>query len=218
MLVVVATLPMQQETPVAIPGADTSVETAVERAQAQLAAVDGRIEIEPGSVGLRIERLAHLYVLGVEDRTHLDEGDAEILRIHELTEAPEPWLAATLTAYAGAYEVVRAKHASWPFHKLGHANRGLADLDAAVQAEPRDATIRYLRLMSCYPLPFFFSRGESVTEDSQTLASLLAEGDHALPASRVRIMGEFLLERASLEPELARRLALAIESTTEGAQ
>jgi predicted lipid carrier protein YhbT len=184
-----------------------SVATAVERSGAALPALEHGIEHMPRSMPLRLQRLHHLYVLGVIQRSCLDEGDAEIERIRQEEASADLGLAATLSAYAGAYEVVRAKHAGWPFHKLSHVKRGLSQLDAAVRARPPEARIRYLRLTSCFPLPFFFKRGSSVSEDAEVLATLLADGEVSLPPDEAMSMVTFLLDEAQLEAGLEARLS-----------
>nr|HOX53239.1 hypothetical protein [Fibrobacteria bacterium] len=68
---------------------------------------------------------------------------------------------------------VAAKHALWPPRKLEHLERAAPLLDSAVARSPNHPEIRYLRLMSCYYLPFFFGRKASVEEDFRALARLL---------------------------------------------
>src|SRR5215217_8461973 len=70
-----------------------------------------------------------------------------------------------LTAYAGALEVVEARHGFWPRERMDPLKRGLPLLDSATAREPGNSEIRYLRLTSCYYLPFFLGRKGSVKED-----------------------------------------------------
>lgn len=193
-----------------------SVRAAVARAEVLLSAVDERLRDDPSSVPLRLERLRHLHVLGVERRAYLDEGDAEIARVRALSPHPDLWLAATLTAFSGAFEVVRAKHATWPPTRLSHVKEGLRRLDTAVQAQAGDPEIRFLRLTSCVPLPFFFNRGDSVREDARALAALLTSGQHSLSDDALVTMATFLLDEVELEGSLRQRIAALLAAGAVG--
>ena len=190
---------------------EAAIEVSVVEARRALPALDHGIAHDPYDVSLRLERLGILHVIGVEERPYLDEGDAEIERIRILSDQEDMALHATLTAYTGAYEVVRAKHANWPFHKLGHVKDGLGYLDLAVRARPDDPVIRFLRLTSCAPLPFFLGRGDTVQEDARALAALLVEGGSGLSEARRTEMIRFLLDRTDLEADL--RLGLSSMDT-----
>lgn len=203
----------QQEAPPLSPDTEAAIAASVDAARAALPELDHRIEHQPQALDLRIEKLGLLYVLGVEDRSYLDQGDAEIERVRSMEPTDDLATAAILSAYAGAYEVVRAKHANWPFHKLGHVKDGLKQLDAAVLARPEDPRIRFLRLTSCVPLPFFIGRGDSVTEDTQALATILVDGDHSLSEDRAQEMASFLLDRTDLEGDM--RVSVAAIATPD---
>ena len=205
-----------QEAPPQASDTEAAIAASVEAARVALPELNHRIEHQPQALDLRIETLGLLYVLGVEDRSYLDQGDAEIERVRDLQPTDDLATAAILTAYAGAYEVVRAKHANWPFHKLGHVKDGLKQLDAAVMARPEDPRIRFLRLTSCVPLPFFIGRGESVTDDTQALATILVAGDHSLSEESAQEMATFLLHQTELEGDMRVSVASVAAPTYPG--
>lgn len=159
-----------------------------------------------------LERLRAMYFLSVEDRSWV--GSAwELLENLEgrLTEgAPEGVI---LEAYRGALEVVRAKHARWPPTKLSHLREGVGILDRLVEEEPVNLEVRYLRLVSCYYLPFFFKREESVREDFRVLVAELPRHPEAFSPAVYRGVVEFVLDKG--EPA-ERDRALLREAVTPG--
>lgn len=145
-----------------------------EREVADLERVDAAIKAHPDSFALRFERLRILHVLAVGDEDRIRTGEEELRRLSRWSGHPpgDP----LFQAYRGAFQVIRAKHAPWPPRKREHLKAGLPALDSAVAARPGDIRIRYLRLVSCYHLPFFIGRKASVREDFSALARLLPEG------------------------------------------
>jgi hypothetical protein len=72
--------------------------------------------------------------------------------------------------------------------------------------EPRDVEIRYLRLTSCYYLPFFLGRKFSVKEDFRMLAEQLPLQAERFPARWVFAIADFVLKKG--DPDPAQRAAL----------
>jgi hypothetical protein len=147
-------------------------------------------------------RLRALYLAAVEDEAAVARGMEEVAALRaRLAGAPEPYEAATLAAYEGALTTLKAKHATWPPRKLQHLRQGLAVLDSVVDAHPRHAEARYLRLMSCYYLPGILGRGGSVREDFTALARLLPRVRTRYPDDLYRAIASFVLENGTLSPE-----------------
>jgi hypothetical protein len=77
-------------------------------------------------------------------------------------------------------------------------NEGLPLLDELVIRHPSKVEIRYLRLLSCYFLPRFLGRGDTVQEDARTLAVLLPESRTSFPPSLFADMVRFVSSIDSL--------------------
>jgi hypothetical protein len=170
---------------------------------ADLKRVDSALAADPGSRDLRRDRLRILYVLAVKEEALRAEGEAFLATLPyalDLT-AGDP----LLQAYRGAFRVLGAKHDLWPPRKLEHLKAGIPALDSAVAARPDQAEIRYLRLVSCYYLPFFIGRKDSVKSDFAALARLLPEAHADYPARWYLGFARFVLEKGGLpESERAR--------------
>lgn len=165
--------------------------------------VEAALAAAPDSLPLRMDRLRILYVLSVRDGGLAGEGARELDRIRSLAPLEAGPL---LQAYRGAFRVLGAKHAAWPPRKLDHLKAGLPALDSAVSTAPDQAEIRYLRLVSCYYLPFFIGRKQSVREDFAALARLLPEAHGNYPARWYLGFARFVLEKGSLEEDRRRAL------------
>jgi hypothetical protein len=191
-----------------------------EAGRSHLVRIEKRIASDTGDVQARMDRLRTLYFLSV--------GDADLLPEAERSLA---WLVARSRiesdlrqAYKGAFEVVRAKHGLWPPGKLDALKRARPLLDGAVARSPNHVEIRFLRLISCYHLPFFFGRSWSVEEDFGRLAKLLPEAsDPHLAGLRTEISAFVLAKYRNLAPtdrsrltDLVRSTRLAANSTKEG--
>lgn len=164
-------------------------------------------EISEGGTESRLEQLRALYLEAVNDRQALDDG-------LELAATAVP-KSAVIEAYEGAFKVLKAKHAFWPFRKMAHLNDGLPILDSLVSANPDHVEIRYLRLMSCYYLPGFLGRKGSVQEDFEALSRLLPDAVDAFPPTLFEDMVRFVLEEAETdEPTRARLQASLPEGET----
>lgn len=159
-------------------------------------------------------RLRRLYYAAVEEESAIEEAVAEIEWIgSELRPVPGSPTEALLHAYAGAVVTLRAKHGFWPPSRLRHLREGLATLDAAVQAHPEIAEIRYLRLMSCYYLPGILGRGSSVREDFAALAHLLPKVRNDYPPELYGAIVSFVLENGSISEDERTRLEAALQGS-----
>ena len=176
--------------------------------------LEAALAAAPDSLPLRMDRLRVLYVLSVRDERLAGEGERELERLRPL--APRE-AAPLLQAYRGAFRVLDAKHSAWPPRKLEHLKAGLPTLDSAVSARPDEAEIRYLRLVSCYYLPFFIGRGQSVKDDFAALARLLPEAHRDYPARWYLGFARFVLEKGSLEEDRRRALEASV-ARVEGAE
>lgn len=175
---------------------------------AYLRTVEASLRQAPEDRALQLARLRSYYFLAVAEQDSL-EGAWK--RLSEM----EGKLPADLyLAYAGALHVVEAKHALWPPSKLDELKKAQPLLDNAVKRSPRQAEIRYLRLVSCYYLPFFFGRAWSVREDFDALAAYLPRAAPLYPPGLVREIADFVLAKA---PSLTPSQKQSLEATREQA-
>lgn len=135
-----------------------------------------------------------MYVLSVSEEKLIDQALDEVVSLRESADSPEDPVVAVAEAYAGAFKVVRGKHAFWPRGKWNHVQDGLDVLDALVELHPDEPEVRYLRLVSCYYLPFFFRRGGTVDTDLRDLLELLPRGPGVLSAHAYPLVVDFVVE------------------------
>lgn len=172
-------------------------------------AEDAAAQAPPPGARAGLELVRHLYMDAVESERALSRGVAEVER--QQARARDPHVAATLTAYGGAFTLLRAKHGVWPPDRLRHTRAGLSVLDSLIAAHPGHAEARYLRLMSCYYLPRILGRGWSVRDDLAALARLLPEVRTEYPPEVYAAIVDFVLRNG--QPSAAQRTALEASLT-----
>jgi hypothetical protein len=200
------------------PGGAGSCAADGSRAGVSCEATAGDVRSDAAQAGrdARLDRLRAHWVAAVRDAREIDLGVAEEARVRAAAEPPPgSALDGALTAYRGGLEALRAHHASWPPTKLRHLRRGLATLDAVVQAHPRHVEVRYVRLMTCYYLPGILGRGWSVREDFGALGEVLPGARSSYPPELYRTVAGFVLEHGGLPPERRAALAAAVAAADE---
>ncbi|MEM8485106.1 MAG: carotenoid biosynthesis protein [Bacteroidota bacterium] len=140
-----------------------------------------------------IEELRAKYIAAVENEAMIVQAMTLIEKVDDKTPA--------IQAYAAAFDVLRAKHAFWPLKKMKHLRNGLPRLDALVARHPVEVEIRYLRLLSCYYLPRFLGRSDTVTQDFKALAYLLPDARASYPSQLYYDMVEFVASNSNLSQE-----------------
>lgn len=160
-----------------------------------------------------VQGVRRLYGEALSSERAIPRGLAEVERLRAGTRDPDAL--ATLTAYRGAFTVLRAKHGVWPPDRLRHTRNGLAVLDGVIAAHPRHAEARYLRLMSCYYLPGIFGRGWSVRDDFVALARLLPSVRGDYPPDLYQAIVRFVMAHGHPSPEQRAALQAAL-GTADG--
>ena len=163
----------------------------------------------PGSQD--VERLWALYFLSVEEREW--EGPAVALADSLMgMDLPE---ARQIRGLGAAMEVVRAKNSRWPPNKLKHLRKGLSALNGLVEESPDDPALRYLRLMSCYYLPFFLDQDHLVEEDLKALGWLLPDRPDAFSPHVYQGVLRFVLGNGEFEESIRSRLSASLDVSVE---
>jgi hypothetical protein len=169
----------------------------MELAQRDLDSVESVLRSNPQDRPLQWMQLRLLHALSVENEARIAQGLEAASQFEMGVNSEEIRMVAK--AYRGAFHVVIAKHAFWPNRKMDALKQGLPDLDSAVNRLPNQMEIRYLRLVSCYYLPFFLGRKWSVKEDLDALAKgLPAYKDH-IPGPWFLGISEFVLKHADMD-------------------
>ncbi len=150
-----------------------------------------------------IEELREKYIGAVEDEALIGQAISLIDNVDDKTPAIE--------AYEAAFVVLRAKHAFWPLKKMKYLRSGLPKLDALVASHPVEVEIRYLRLLSCYYLPRFLGRDETVDQDFKALADLLPNAQAAYPSRLYYDMVQFVATNSDLSLEERAELRVILD-------
>jgi hypothetical protein len=111
-----------------------------------------------------IRAVRNLFYAAVDNST---KAEAFISYIEKLNEQNKP----EIKAYHGMGYLLRAKHAFNPYNKLSNFRKGKDLLEAAIQADSRNAELRFLRLSVQTHAPFFLNYSDKVKEDEQLIRS-----------------------------------------------
>lgn len=160
-----------------------------------------------------IEEVRRLYGEALRTESAIGRGLAEVERMRVSSAGRDATTSATLSAYTGAFIVLRAKHGIWPPDRLRNVRTGLAVLDSVVAAHPGHAEARYLRLMSCYYLPGLFGRNWSVRDDFAALARLLPGVRGQVPNELYQVIVRFVLENGRPSPEQRAALEASLRAS-----
>jgi len=74
-----------------------------------------------------------------------------------------------ITAYIGALEALKAKHAWNPYAKLEYLDKSAATFAKAVAGDPQNIEIRFLRYTVEYYVPAFLGYGNHIAEDKRVI-------------------------------------------------
>jgi len=83
--------------------------------------------------------------------------------------------------YQAMAEFMKCYHSFNPVTKLTYFGKGKSNLDRAIQNDPQNIELRYLRFTVQTNIPFFLNYSSSVNEDKQFIISnFSSQGDTAL--------------------------------------
>lgn len=168
----------------------------------------------PSTPAVRLERIRAMYFLGVEEGQWAKRAQDSLAALKPALIA-ESDLDIAHSAYRGALEVVRAKHARFPPNKIKHLNRGSEILDELVARSPENLEVRYLRLASYRFLPFFLSRDDEVKEDLAILSRLLPDHREAFSPTMYAGVAQFVLDQGEdVDAGDRRRLENALQESS----
>jgi len=121
-----------------------------------------------------------------------------------------------LLSYTGAIDALKAKHAINPFTKFSRVLSSLDILERAVNREPNNLEIRFIRFSILHNLPGFLGYGKERTDDLMVIVSQLAKKDYAQydPKLQKNVI-EFMLDSERLNTSQTvqlKKLAVALVS------
>ena len=154
-----------------------------------------------------IEELRSKYIEAVEDESAIFDA------LHIIGSQEE--LLPIVAAYQAAFVVLKAKHAFWPMKKMKYLREGLPQLDSLVSKHPIHVEIRYLRLLSCYYLPRFLGRSDTVNEDTKALSHLLLSASKDYPPQLYSDMVKFVANGKGLNQEERNRLYAVLKTSPD---
>jgi hypothetical protein len=122
----------------------------------------------------------------------------------------------TLLAYTGAIDALKAKHAFNPFTKFSRVLSSLNTLERAVNREPNNLEIRFIRFSILHNLPGFLGYGRERNDDMMVIVSQLAKKDYTRydPKLQINVI-EFMLKSERLNDSQTvqlKKLAVALVS------
>ena len=121
-----------------------------------------------------------------------------------------------LLAYTGAIDALKAKHAFNPFTKFSRVLSSLNTLERAVNREPNNLEIRFIRFSILHNLPGFLGYGKERNDDMMVIVSQLAEKDYTRYDPKLqKDVIEFMLDSERLNDSQTvqlKKLAVALVS------
>lgn len=133
------------------------------------------------SVQTSLESLRDNYEKGYEDEDFLTE---EIQRLEGKQKSVEE------EGYLGAMQMLMAKHHWNPIRKLSYFNEGKGTLDAAIEQNPKNIELRYLRLINQLETPDILGYKSSIVKDKQ----MLMKGFSTLDSDLKQRISKYVLE------------------------
>jgi hypothetical protein len=121
-----------------------------------------------------------------------------------------------LLAYTGAIDALKAKHAFNPFTKFSKVISSLNTLERAVNREPNNLEIRFIRFSILHNLPGFLGYGKERNDDIIVIVTQLANKDYIKydPKLQKNVI-EFMLDSERLNASQTvqlKKLAVALVS------
>lgn len=160
-----------------------------------------------------INQIRILFYEAVENEEKLDE--LEIFFNKSFTEKALIYHP-VLLAYTGAIDALKAKHAFNPFTKFSRVLSALNTLERAVNREPNNLEIRFIRFSILHNLPGFLGFSNERMDDISVIVAQLAKKDYVKydPKLQKNVI-EFMLNSDRLDASQTvqlKKLAVALAS------
>ena len=133
------------------------------------------------------EKLRVWYVEAVDNESKIEAALSLIKDVN--TEHP------VVLAYKGAFEALKAKHVWSPYTKLECLNLGQSILKKAIQKDPDNVEIRFLRFSINHYLPDFLRDSSELILDKKTIYQNIEAGiKNGLSQDVVHTIAQFLID------------------------
>lgn len=119
-----------------------------------------------------IEKIRMVYYAGVEEEDYIDS--LSILVEENFGKDTSNYSAIGL-AYKGGIEALKSKHAFWPFTKMSYLNDSMDFFEKAIQNEPGNLEIRFMRFSILYHVPDILGYSDEEEDDLQIIYDLLLQ-------------------------------------------
>ena len=138
-----------------------------------------------------------------------DEKETEVLfsQLKVILDKQKNNAAPIIIAYYGATETLLGKHALNPYKKWNKLKSGLEKIAAAIEQNPKDLEIRFLRFSILHHLPSFLGFSDERNEDKGVIYNLLLQKNYsALEFKIQKGIIEFMIESERLSKSQNARL------------
>ena len=142
-----------------------SVAVSISIAQDKVKQLEGTLQQNPNDVGTLIALGKIYHDQGASGNTDaVDKGFDCFERVLQLDPSN-----AVAFAYRGSLWTMRGRDAWWPFTKAKDVDKGVDDMDKAVDLAPADVTVRIVRGINSVQLPSMFRRLPVALKDFEFL-------------------------------------------------
>jgi hypothetical protein len=151
-----------------------------------------------------LEFIRHKFYLGIEDEDQVDTLESYLVIMYGRDfNNIDP----VITAYYGAIEALRGKHAFFPFTKLSYVNSSQEILAKAIEQKPYNLEIRFLRFSILHHIPGILGYSREREEDKNIIFNLLKQKDYSqLNIQRQEGIIEFMISSDRLSEEQTEEL------------
>jgi hypothetical protein len=146
-----------------------------------------------------LEVIRNTYYESVEDETKLIKLQDLIRNNFSDSISQYPPI---ILAYFGGAEALKAKHAFWPFNKLSYFNSAMGILETAVNKEPENLEIRFIRFSILNNIPGILGHSKEREIDKNKIILLLCRKNYfQLKESIQDGIIQYMLDSGGLSPE-----------------
>lgn len=150
-----------------------------------------------------LSEVRKLYTAAIEDEDKAEE-------LFEKLNTNEAKSDALLLAYCGATRALMAKHAMNPYSKLKYLKEGSAMLNTAVDKNPKQIEVRYLRFSVEKNVPDFLDYKQHLQADKKAIVDSIIAGTHGLDKAVLKDVVAYMLKNADLDAASKAKLNKAI--------
>jgi len=118
-----------------------------------------------------------------------------------------------MLAYRGAAEMTMANCVFNPWKKYNYFKKGKNALEQAIQKEPKNLEIRYLRFLTQSYLPFFLNYNNLEEDKKFIIESIILQWNDSIPDEHMRFLVEQMIQSEKLSQEEKDRLNLLLSNS-----